>query len=160
MKKRFFVLPLMGLMTLGFVACGDDKEGDGNDTPSNELVNSDDADKYLGSLVVTNADGSAFANDASECIAVEGASLTLVMLQAKFSERMPLTLDSVKISGIEYTKENDVLSFAAESIVPLWNNAPFATYTVKDLKGTIEADSLKFTATMGSYPISYKGLKK
>lgn len=158
MKKNFFVLPLIGLLSLGFVACGDEEEnGNESNTPTNGLG---EEKNYIGTFSVTNPDGSIFSNDAFECLCTEGSALDIVLLKAKFSEKMPVALDSVKVLGVAYDKENGTVSFAADSIVPYWNNKPFAAYTVKNLSGTVANGSLQFTATMGSYPVSYKGVKK
>lgn len=164
MKKLFLVLSVIGLVSLGFVSCGDDDD----ENPSNgkEQKNGEDQKgdtvangsvKYVGTMNVAISDSSSFSNPASECVVVCDSTLSLILLNAKFAERMP-SFDSIRVDGISYSTNESVLSFSGESLVPSLMGKPFAQYTISGLNGSVKGDSLVFSGVMGNFPIQYAGV--
>ncbi|MBO7606228.1 MAG: hypothetical protein J6T28_01245 [Paludibacteraceae bacterium] len=162
MKKIFFVLSVMGLLSLGFASCGDDDdEKDNTNNTENNEKKGDSSVSYRGAMVVTLSEESTFKNDTAECVCTlsEGA-LKLSFVDIKFAERMPV-LKQIEVEEIPYEMEsNGDYTFQGESIVPTYMGNPFSQYTLSTLNGNVKGDALSFTCVMGNYPISFSGTKK
>lgn len=166
MKKFFLVLSVIGLVSCGLVSCGDDDDensSNGQEQKDNDQKQDSVAKgevKYVGTLDVAVSDSSSFSNPAAECVVVCDSSLSLILLDAKFAERMP-SFDTIRVDGISYAKsEQGDLSFGGENLVPSLKGNPFAQYTISGLSGAMKGDSLIFSGVMGNFPINYKGIKK
>ena len=163
MKKRFFILSVIGMLSLGFAACGsDDEEEQPQKTENNNNNALANATSYVGLMNVTMPDAPTYSNPTAECLCALGTDkMTIVLLNAKFAENMPVALDSVKVEGIAYTKDAEgEVSFSGENIVPILKGVPFAKYTLSSLQGSIKGDSLQFKCNMGEFPLSYVGVEK
>ncbi len=83
-------------------------------------------------------------------------TLRLSMLAVTFSERMPVTID-MALDPVSYTRSEKLISFSGEDIIPTAGGKPYDRYKATALKGTITPDSLCLSATLGTYPITYRG---
>lgn len=162
MKKRFFILSVIGMLSLGFAACGSDDEEDQPQKTENNTNDVVDATSYVGLMNVTMPDAPVYSNTSAECLCALGTdNMSIVLLNAKFAENMPVTLDSVKVEGISYTKDAEGnVSFSGEDIIPTLKGVPFAKYKLSSLQGSIKSDSLLFKCQMGEFPLDYVGVKK
>lgn len=90
-----------------------------------------------------------------------GDVATIEMLDVKFAEAMPLTLD-MTIDSVSYSAIGDAISFSGDNIVPQAMGGPFPKYTITKLNGTADqkGKAFKFTMMCGSYPVSYEGTIK
>ena len=159
MKKRFFILSVIGMLSLGFAACGSDDEEEGNGKGQNqEVKNNEDpffSTSYFGKMQV-GAGESSFVNDSAVC-AYSVEEKALVLVNAKLMEGMP-TLDTIRVDGVSFTDKTaaDVI-FSGENIVPTWKERPFEQYTLTSLQGYVRNDSLIFSCMMGQFPVNYAG---
>lgn len=157
MKKKFFVLSVIGMLSLGFAACGDDDDANGKEQ-NQEVKNNEDpffSTSYLGKMQV-GAGESSFVNDSAVCAYAIGEK-ALVLVNAKLMTGMP-TLDTIRVDGVSFTDKTaaDVI-FSGENIVPTWKGRPFEQYTLTSLQGYVKNDSLIFSCMMGQFPVNYAG---
>ncbi|MBR3520319.1 MAG: hypothetical protein IKN77_09405 [Paludibacteraceae bacterium] len=159
MKRRFFILSVIGLLSLGFAACGSDDEEEGNGNNQNNVVqNGEDpffSTSYLGKMQV-GAGESSFVNDSAVC-AYSVEEKALVLVNAKLMTGMP-TLDTIRVDGVSFTEKSVAdVTFAGENIVPTWKGRPFEQYTLTSLQGYAKNDSLVFSCMMGQFPVEFAG---
>ncbi len=159
MKKSFFVLSVIGMLSLGFAACGSDDEEEGNGKEQNqEVKNNEDpffSTSYFGKMQVGTGESS-FVNDSAVC-AYSVEEKALVLVNAKLMTGMP-TLDTIRVDGVSFTKKSVAdVTFAGENIVPTWKGRPFEQYTLTSLQGYAKNDSLVFSCMMGQFPVEFAG---
>ncbi len=159
MKKFFLVLSVIGMVACGFASCGDDEEEENNDSKKQEQTSGEDK-VYAGTMNIVMADSSLYTNSSAECVVACDSSMTLILLNAKFAEKMP-SFDTIKVEGIAYSKDNQGnVKFEGESLVPTLMGKPFAQYTISGLDGAVKGDSLTFSCVMGQFPVRYDGALK
>lgn len=161
MKKIFYVLSVMGLLSLGFASCEkDDDEKDNNKTENTDKKD-DSSVSYRGKMVVTLSEESSFQNDTAECVcALSEGTLKISLVDVKFAEMMP-ALKLIEIDGIPYEKEsNGDYTFQGENVVPTYMGNPFTQYTLSTLSGNVKGNVLSFSCVMGNYPVNFSGTRK
>ncbi|HOI26782.1 MAG TPA: hypothetical protein PKZ15_04970 [Paludibacteraceae bacterium] len=156
MKKIFLLFMMFGALSFGFTACSDDEDEDQTENNNQE----DDCKEkttfssgYLGQMNVLYQ-GQNNVSDSVNVIANYNA-ININMKQVKFVPQMPSV--DLTFSNVSYKKIGEIISFSSDSIVPLYEGEPLPKYAGKNLKGTINGDSISFSVTLGSYPVTYKG---
>ena len=149
MKKIFsFQFSVFFLMTVLLSACHitSSEEPVAEETPSYEAY---------GQLTITS---SGFTKDdvRTKVVLVSSDTLDLYMYEVKFAALMPVTIDMV-VSGVAYTKSGNQITFRGDGIVPTAGNKPYEKYVIRDLEGTITADSLILSNKYGDTPSIYRG---
>lgn len=85
---------------------------------------------------------------------------TIKMIEVKFAEAMPLTLD-MTIAGVTVAETAEGYTISGDDIVPTAmmgpNETPFAQYTITDLEGTATEEGLTLSMKCGPSPVSYTG---
>lgn len=153
MKKLLFLV----LCAFAMVAtsCDDEEKFDKPDVVTG-------ATAYVGTLSVTQGDGSVFTKDS---ITVEvnyndsTSTASLYMKQVKFAERMPVTLDML-IDGVSYKTVGETIEISGNNIVPEAMGGEFPAYTITNLAGTLTKGNADFSMVCGTYLTSFKGLAK
>ncbi len=79
----------------------------------------------------------------------------ITMFNVKFARMMPVTLD-VTINPV--TKKNGLLT--GDNIIPSGNGKRYEKYVVRQLKGNVGSDNLRFSCTMGDKKVTYSGRKE
>lgn len=157
MKKIFLLASLFALF-MGFTACGDDDSEDKN-PPASVSGDSSNDPTYTGKMTVTY-EGEDFVTENMKCTCKinDGNTLTIGLIDVKFVPKMPVTLTLMEIPNVPYEEKDDVITFEAEKIIPLWNGNPFEMYMAKNLKGEITQEGvISYSLSFGSYPTSYTG---
>jgi hypothetical protein len=80
---------------------------------------------------------------------------TITMQKVKFAEQMPqmdITIDSIIVADIPHG-----IVLAGNNIVSEAMGGAYPEYIIKDLIGLVTADSLSFSMTFGTYPLTYEG---
>ena len=147
--KHFFSFLICAAM-LSFVACDkNDDSKDVNPTPQ--------AASALGTVTVTQADGSEFSKDGvSVALTYAEDSMTIDMFKVKFAERMPLELD-MTIGGVQYSNNDGDIKLWGKNIVPQAMGGAFPKYTITNLEGKVSDGEVSFTMMCGEYPTRFKG---
>lgn len=144
---KFFAL---AAMLFGMVACNNEK------TPE-PVIDLDTTTAYNGTVSVIVAGqeisttNSVIEIDPSE----NGKSFNIVFKMIKFVPQMP-ALD-ITIPAVGYIVADEVISFAAESVIPLCLGGEFPQYLVTGLKGTITANSIDLSLKFGEFQTSFRG---
>lgn len=156
MKKNVVAIVLLSFAVL--VSC--DKE---SGTVSNEIDPITDVSptSYLGKLEISSSTPynqeevkvSLFPNQKAD-------SVNIVFYNVRFSSRMPVYLTEMTIERAALYSDGEKTIFTGDSIVPIAMGAPFLTYTVKDLNGKIDGDSIVMTMNIGSFPTKYAGVRR
>ena len=149
MKKIFsFQFSVFFLMTVLLSACHITcpEEPVAEETPSYEAY---------GQLAITS---SGFTKDdvRTKVVLVSSDTLDLYMYEVKFAALMPVTIDMV-VSGVSYTRTGNRITFRGDGIIPTAGNKPYEKYVIRDLEGTITADSLILSNKYGDTPSIYRG---
>ncbi len=174
MKKIF----LFALMLATCVACDDNDNGPDYEDRNDEIVNGrivdDDPMEFLGTMTVTNPDGTTFVNETARFDIVgdeyptplaPATTLTVYMRQMRFAAAMPAL--EMRINALTYTPGvGPNLTFAtAGPVVPQayiagagagWTNQ--ANYPITDLNGAINnvQCTLEFTC-MSTHRVKFEG---
>ncbi len=85
----------------------------------------------------------------------EGRTVTLLMHETKFAERMPV-LD-MSVPGIGWTGADGAFTLEAAEIIPEVDGIPQPNYTVTDLEGTVADDALEVSFSVGQNTLVYTG---
>lgn len=159
MKFKFLTWAMMlGMLSFGAVACDDDDddEPNGDNKPSVDDVQNDTT-TYMGQMnVVFMGQGNLSDSTVIKSSYDSLGNLNLEFIQVRFVPQMPVKID-ITVPSIPCNKENGVVAFQGDSIVPTVKGVPFAQYTAGDLKGEVKGDSIAFSLKFGSFPTSYKG---
>ena len=152
MKKIIF---LLAAVTLFAVAC--DKNDDGKGTDDTDPVGAE-YETYAGTLTVDQNDGTIFTKESvTITVAFDGEGKAVVkMLQVKFSDKMPMTLD-MTIPGITAVETADGVELSGDGIVPEAMGGPFSAYTITELEGTVTPSAISFEMMCGDFPTSFSG---
>ncbi len=172
MKKIF----LFALMLATCVACDDNDNGPEFDNDNDEIVNGkivdDDPMEFLGTMTVTNPDGTTFVNerarfdivgDGYPTLLAPATTLTVYMRQMRFAAAMPAL--EMRINTLAYTPGvGPNLTFAtAGPVVPQayiagagWTDQ--AGFPITGLNGAINniRCTLEFTC-MGTHRVKFEG---
>ena len=92
----------------------------------------------------------------TKIVLVDDETLDIYMYEVKFAPLMPVTID-MRISGVPYSKTGSNIVFYGDSIVPTAGNKPYEKYIVRDLEGTVTADSMLISNLYGETPSVYAG---
>ena len=92
----------------------------------------------------------------TKIVLTDDETLDIYMYEVKFATLMPVTID-MRISGVPYSKTGDHIYFYGDSIVPTAGNKPYEKYIVRDLEGTVTADSMLISNLYGETPSVYAG---
>jgi len=171
--KKFF---LFALMLATCVACDDNDNGpdyeDHNDNILNGAIVDRDPMVFLGTLTVTNPDGTTFVEKDARfsivgnfptLIATSATSLSLYMHRVRFAEAMPglemriVNLDYIHGAGSSLTFKNDgPLTPQANIANTGWND--YAKYPITALDGSIVNVNCRIAFTcMGSHQVVFEG---
>ena len=147
--KIFKIFALVAMM-FGMVACNNEK------TPE-PVIDLDTATAYNGTVsVVVAGQEIPTPNSVVEIVpSADGKSFNIVFKMIRFVPQMP-ALD-ITIPTIGYVIEDEVISFAAEGVIPICMGGEFPQYIVTGLKGTITATSIDLSLKFGEYQTSFKG---
>ncbi len=171
--KKFF---LFALMLAACVACDDNDNGPDYEDRNDEIVNGrivdDDPMEFLGTMTVTNPDGTTFVNetarfdivgDGRPTLLAPATTLTVYMRQMRFAAAMPAL--EMRITTLTYTPGvGPNLTFTtAGPVVPQayiagagWTDQ--ASYPITGLNGAINnvRCTLEFTC-MGTHYVKFEG---
>ena len=82
------------------------------------------------------------------------------MLQVKFADAMPVTLD-ITIPGVTVSGTDGAETLSGDDIVPTMNTSggavPVPLYTITGLTGSVSASALTLSMIIGEYPTAYSG---
>ncbi len=95
-------------------------------------------------------------NVRTKVVLVSDDVLDIYMFDVKFATMMPVTIDML-ISGVAYAHDGPNIVFTGDSIVPTAGGKPYERFIVRDLVGTVTADSLLITNSYGDTPSEYAG---
>lgn len=145
MKKLFTLLVLAGLLMSCHIA-----------TQEEPVKDNSKAYEAYGLLTIPT---SGFTKEAvrTRLVLVDDKKLDLYMFEVKFAAAMPVTIDML-ISGVDYTKTGEGISFSCNDIVPTAGGKPYEKYVIKDLNGYVTADSLCLSNKYGETPTVYEGV--
>jgi hypothetical protein len=153
--KQFLFSLIAVTLVFSFTSCTEPDDDNGG--PNNPDVSNQDT--YVGTLTVDQLNGTFYVMD-SVSISMTANDTTntmnMVMYQVKFSSRMPLKLD-MTVWDIAYVSNQHGYVLSGDSIVPFAMGGPFPDYTITQLNGTIENDSLTLSMNCGRYPLTFKG---
>lgn len=139
MKKLFLLLAAATLFSV--TACDKNDDGKNDDGPT------------AGDFVMNNV-------KVEVSFAADNKTADIEILQVKFAEEMPVTLDIV-IPGVTVTEADGSMSLSGDNIVPLMNtpagSVPVAKYTITGLTGSAAETGLMLSMTIGDYPTTYSG---
>ena len=124
-------------------------------TPEEPIPNDTKAYEAYGLLTVPSS-GFTKENVRTKVVLTDAATLDIYMYEVKFATMMPVTIDMV-ISGVNYTKTAQTITFRGDSIVPTAGGKRYDKYIVTELEGSITADSLCLTNNYGDTPTTYQG---
>lgn len=146
------LLTIACIALFGF-AC---ENGDNNDLPNNP----EKSECYTGEMTVDQNDGTHYTqSDVEVDYELRDGKLNFVMYKVKFANAMPIKLDMV-VEGADYREEYDgSYTISGEGIVPYAMGGPFEKFTITELKGKVDAKSLKLEFMCGEYPVTYSGTK-
>lgn len=157
--KKIFLMATMFAALFSFSGCGDDDSEDLGNAPV-PVVDEDNSSVsvYNGTVtVVYKGEDVATDNIESTCKIIDSKTLTIGLNDVKFVPQMPITI-SLEVPGIAYQKEDGVITFQADKIVPTMAGNPVEAYTATNLKGEIGEDGkMSYTLSFGSYPTSFEG---
>lgn len=148
-KVNFFAL--MCCAAFGFAACDDDCDECNPQTEPTEAIT------FVGTMDVEQADGSIFSQEnitVDYVITEEGA--TISFYQVKFAERMPVSLD-MEIKNVEFIEEGNAIVCKGNNIIPIAMGGEFPNYTITNLTGIIENETMSLSMTCGSNPVVFTG---
>lgn len=139
---------LMVATALSFTAC--DEVEDVIDS----LVGDGDKIVYVGSMDVSAYGTTAYSDDATEfTLEKDGNTVSILMSSMKFSEYMPVTLD-IKISDIPATDS----TFSTSSVIPTVSSIPMEDYTITNVSGVYDANTLTMTFECYGCTVTYVGV--
>ena len=115
---------------------------------------------YVGSVSVTQDDGSVFTKDDVEVVVTASGNMAeMKMLKVKFASAMPVELD-MTVLGIAYERKPDGYAVSGNDLIPIAMGGEFPAYTITGLSGTSANGSLTFSMRCGKYPLQYSGERK
>jgi hypothetical protein len=142
-------LALMGLM---FVAC---ENGHNNNLPNNP----NNSKCFEGTMTVDQNDGTFYTqNDVQVDYEILDGKLNFVMYKVKFASGMPVKLDMV-VEGADYIEDNGLITISGDGIVPYAMGGPFEKFTITNLHGEVNGNSMTLSFICGDYPVEYQGTK-
>ena len=117
--------------------------------------------EYKGLLEITKDGTLSYMEPNADVIATYNAannSVTLLLKDIKFDDKMPMTLD-ITLSNIPCTiDEFDDISFNVASIVPTVAGKPYEQFTFTNLKGRVMDIGMDYTANCIGNVIKYYGM--
>ena len=146
------LLTIVCIALFGF-AC---ENGDNNDLPNNP-----EASKcYKGTMTVDQNDGTHYTQQSVEVdYEIKEGKLNFVMYKVKFANGMPIKLDMV-VEGVDYIEEYDgSYTLSGDGLVPYAMGGPFEKFTITELRGRVDSESLRLEVMCGEYPVTYSGAK-
>lgn len=151
MKKVNKFLALLAMAGM-FVGCGSDEPT--NDEPQvldNEI-------SYVGTMAVVQQDETTYIqeNVIVDYEITETEGLVLTFNQVSFSSKMPVKIDMI-LNNVQYEANGKTVSFTGEGIVPIAMGGPFPNYTVTNLSGTIQEETMNLSMTCSIYPVTFVG---
>ncbi len=147
MKNRFLYLAFAAAVL--FAACDDNSKS--NSDPQKK------SGQWLGTMEVTLADSSVFAQDSItvNINILDEQYLSIMMNQVQFSPKMPVKID-MTIDSVSY-ESGSGLKFAGNNIVPEAMGGPFPQYTITNLVGSTNNSGIEFSMICGQSPIKFSG---
>lgn len=135
-----------------FVGCGDDEPTKG------EPEVQDNGISYAGTMVVVQQDETTYTqeNVVVDYEITDTAGLVLTFNQVAFSSKMPIKID-MTLTNVQYEKNSETISFTGDGIVPIAMGGPFPKYTVTNLSGTVQEETMSLSMNCGGYPVTYTG---
>ena len=106
------------------------------------------AQTYVGSMTT---DGYT-RRDVTARLQRQGDRATILIFNTKFARMMPVKVD-VEIPEVVV----DSTALRCRQVVPTSNGKPYPKYTVRNLRGTADGRSLRFSCTMGDKQVTYTG---
>lgn len=128
------------------------------DTGKKENVNNSDSLFYKGTLKANASSGDCITPDTKISINCTSRtdSVSLSIFKAKLANGMPAM--DITIPGISLSREGNTIIMATDSSVPLaMGGQQFPRYTVTQMSGNIESDTIWFSLLFGSTPTSFGG---
>lgn len=106
------------------------------------------AQTYVGSMTTD----SYTRRDVTARLQRQGDRATILIFNTKFARMMPVKVD-VEIPEVVV----DSTALRCRQVVPTSNGKPYPKYTVRNLRGTADGRSLRFSCTMGGKQVTYSG---
>jgi hypothetical protein len=132
---------------------------DNTDEP-NVPINPVETVSYEGLLSVDQNNGTFYEQDSVLVSFKDSTLATIVMYNVKFSKYMPITLNDMTIDSISVVKHANKLVLAGEKLVPTTAGRPYEQYTITNLSGTVNSDSLITSMVCGQFPLTFRGALK
>ncbi len=117
--------------------------------------------RYIGTMSVDQNDGTIFVQESVEVeyMLFDDSTMDIVMYQVKFAKAMPLKLD-MTIPGVSSPAIENGYALSGDNIVPLALGGEFEKYTITDMEGTIDENTMTLSFMCGEYPVTYEGSAK
>lgn len=151
MKKILFILATATMLA----ACN---KNEPELTPNQNKTAFNDATKFeaLGTSNVPDADGPGLPFEMkdirSEVVIVDETTLDIYLYDIAFASTMAQkTTINMVVPGVTYSRTEEQITLSGDNIIPTMKGRQFPNYIVKNLSGTITADSLKFTNSYGTF---------
>jgi hypothetical protein len=146
----FKIFSIAFAASLLFASCGDKKTIE-EPKPDNGA--------YIGSFSVAPGTSSAFTLDNVEVkftVAEDGKTADIEMLQVKFAERMPVTMD-ITVPGVTLTAGTGeyTLSCAKDGITPTIGGTEFPERQITDIEGSIVLEQPSSSSTKPNLSFSF-----
>lgn len=149
---------LLGMLSMGAVSCGedDDDEPVGPDNGGAEVKN--DTVKYVGDMSV-EFNGASVPSDSIVVLSSYDSlgNINIDFKGVKFVPQMPVTID-ITVPSVPCQKGEGVVTFQADSVVPMMGTVPADKYMARNLKGEVKGDSISFAVVFANFPTTYKGV--
>jgi len=160
--KRFKMLTVLAVAAIFITACGKDNN------PEPPVI---EDGTYVGTMTVYNGiDGQLHYQQNNVSIKIEkgdGNIVNIEILQVKFDERMPMTID-VTIPEVTTVDTETGFSLSADNIIPIAMGSQSDNFKMNDLNGSITRQSMTFSVVCdiklqpiltGIFPLSFTGTK-
>ena len=153
MKRILYSMFLAAVLCVGCAKTENDDTGKKPDDMTDGVA-------YVGSVSVTQDDGSVFTKEDVEVImTASGNTADMKMLKVKFASAMPIELD-MTVRGIAYERKPEGYVISGNDLIPIAMGGEFPAYTITGLSGTAANGMLTFSMRCGKYPLQYSGERK
>ena len=150
--NRLKLLFTLAIMSLAVVAC---ENGNNNDLPNKPTASK----CYKGTMDVDQNDGTFYTqHDVEVDYELKDGKLNFVMYKVKFANGMPIKLDMV-VEGVDCIGAAGHYVLTGDNIIPYAMGGPFEQFTITQLEGTIDANTMTMSFLCGEYPVTYSGTK-
>ncbi|MDR0546902.1 MAG: hypothetical protein LBG77_04890 [Dysgonamonadaceae bacterium] len=151
MRKILYFLAAFA--AISFVACDEN----GKVEVTEDVKNGD----YIGRMEVDQTDGTFYIEENQPVdfrVLDDNVHVALIFNKVKFAETMPV-LDAITVDSVSSAPALNFRILGGNNIVPTSAGNPSPTFTVTDLVGSVDNDSLNVRMKMGKYPLTFRGAK-